>query len=917
MQCPRCGHDNRIGADFCAQCGASLAYLRGQVRLQAGQTLKGGAYEVAQALTQGGMGALYLVKDMEAFERLRVLKEMLDYVDPADYPDRSTYEQAVQRAHERFEDEARILASLHHAGIPAIITYFTELGRNYIVMEYVEGDDLNEGLTHVDGQGQLVPGRPYAVKDVVRWGIQACQILEYLESRQPTPVIHHDIKPANLVLDQQSGDIRLVDFGTAQTRFMSGLDPKGALKKASVFGTMGYAPPEQYQGKSVPKSDVYALAATMYHLLTDDDPQNHPMSFPWPSSLGRPLARALAKAVEPDPQKRSTAAQFRRGLEQGLKEPRARTPKDKAGNYRVVLAYVPDQMIEQTVETLQIELSMTEEEATMKTLSAPTTVLNSTSFNATQKVVAQLQAAGLGAKLVEVDESYSRSLGPGTLRQYLINRGEVKKLVSTKLSKDRRCHCYVCDHDWTAPRTRGRRPPPECPQCHSNQWNLRRVLKCRVCGHEFAHANHELPARQLFPACPACGTLDWLSRNEPLLQIKNSRQDLGTIRLGQPKSMAVTIKNRGKGTLRGTIRAREPWLQTSKSFSGETKLTIPIDTSLLKGEQRYQGMLDILSNGGAQRLQVEFLVQTPERVRVSPAALDFGQVDAQPGLQTLQVTNTGGGGLQGTVTSSQPWLKLSSSEISGNAVKLAVVARPLEMPAGQTASAAIRVATNGGEVTIPVQARALPAKLALSPQSLEFRDVPPGEKRSLVVRLENQGTGLLKGRILSWPEWLSPSKNRWSGNAYDLAVELYSRHLADGVERRGVIRFTSNGGDIDLPVRATALGPTLTVQPSAVYLGTVAAGSRRRFKLRLTNTGSGSLSGTAQSTSPWLHLESNGFSGKRATLSARLQTNGLTPGSYNGSIEIESNGGQTSVVVQMQVGDPTGPRARITGFLRR
>ena len=120
MQCPRCGHDNRIGADFCAQCGASLAYLQGRMRLRVGDTLKAGAYEVVQPLTQGGMGALYLVKDLGAFERLRVLKEMLDYVDPADYPDRSTYEQAVQRAHERFEDEARILASLHHAGIPAI-----------------------------------------------------------------------------------------------------------------------------------------------------------------------------------------------------------------------------------------------------------------------------------------------------------------------------------------------------------------------------------------------------------------------------------------------------------------------------------------------------------------------------------------------------------------------------------------------------------------------------------------------------------------------------------------------------------------------------------------------------------------------------------------------------------------------------
>ena len=82
---------------------------------------------------------------------------------------------------------------------------------------------------------------------------------------------------------------------------------------------------------------------------------------------------------------------------------------------------------------------MTEEEATIRALSAPTTVMSGTSYNATQQVVSQLQAGGLEAKQVEVDEGYSRALGQGNLRQYLVNRGEVKKLVSTKLSRDRQC----------------------------------------------------------------------------------------------------------------------------------------------------------------------------------------------------------------------------------------------------------------------------------------------------------------------------------------------------------------------------------------------------------------------------------------------------------------------------------------------
>ena len=131
-------------------------------------------------------------------------------------------------------------------------------------------------------------------------------ILEYLAERKPTPVIHHDIKPANLVLDKHGGDIRLVDFGTAQVRLAAQADARIGMHRSSIFGTAGYAPPEQYQGKSVPQSDVFALAATMYHLLTDDDPQQHPMSFPWPASLPAGLERAMARAVEPDLRKRST-----------------------------------------------------------------------------------------------------------------------------------------------------------------------------------------------------------------------------------------------------------------------------------------------------------------------------------------------------------------------------------------------------------------------------------------------------------------------------------------------------------------------------------------------------------------------------------------------------------------------------------
>jgi hypothetical protein len=150
-------------------------------------------------------------------------------------------------------------------------------------------------------------------------------VLEYLADR-PTRVIHHDIKPANLIVDQTSGEVRLVDFGTAQTRtpwatrarLQSVIGAKDGQGASSAFGTEGYAAPEQFQGHSESASDVYALAATVYHLLTDDDPGKHPFQFPRLDTLPDPLADALDRALRLEVQRRSNARELRQALEAWL-----------------------------------------------------------------------------------------------------------------------------------------------------------------------------------------------------------------------------------------------------------------------------------------------------------------------------------------------------------------------------------------------------------------------------------------------------------------------------------------------------------------------------------------------------------------------------------------------------------------------
>lgn len=307
--CPVCNHENKAGARFCARCGAPLA---GEPEsLAPGQLVDGGTYRIIRPLGKGGMGAVYLAANTKAFDRQVVVKEVIEYYDPADPQER-------QKAIERFEAEARTLASLKHPGIPDIYAYFTERGRNYLVMEYIEGPDLADGLTHED-EGQIVSGQPLPVQDVIRHTIRISQVLDYLEKHQP-PVMHNDIKPANVILDKNSGQAVLVDFGTARSRYARQLAGQPGLQHSSVYGTVGYAAPELYDGRAEPRSDVYSLAATAYHLLTDDDPRAHPFKFPKMDQIPAPLRQALQEALDNDVNKRPAAAQLDERMNQVFRQ---------------------------------------------------------------------------------------------------------------------------------------------------------------------------------------------------------------------------------------------------------------------------------------------------------------------------------------------------------------------------------------------------------------------------------------------------------------------------------------------------------------------------------------------------------------------------------------------------------------------
>ena len=257
--------------------------------LKPGEVLQG-RYRIERVLGAGGMSTVYLALDLRfpSVRRLCALKEMISHIpDP----------RMRALAQQSFEREAAMLATLSHPAIPKIYDYFTEGERHYLVMEYIPGEDLETRLRRTEG---MLP-----VEEVVSWAVQICDVLHYLHSQQP-PIIFRDLKPSNIMVDPY-GRVFLVDFGIAKV-FQAG-------QRGTMIGTEGYSPPEQYRGIADPRTDIYALGATLHHLLTRQDPRlEPPFSFhERPIRRVNPavpeaLAQVIMRALEYDPDRRFQSA---------------------------------------------------------------------------------------------------------------------------------------------------------------------------------------------------------------------------------------------------------------------------------------------------------------------------------------------------------------------------------------------------------------------------------------------------------------------------------------------------------------------------------------------------------------------------------------------------------------------------------
>jgi len=248
-------------------------------------------YEIQEVVGVGGMGTVYRARDKN-FKAIRLVavKEMISQItDPL----------VRKKIYLNYERESNILATLRHQSIPRIYDYFIRNDRVYLIMEFVNGRNLDEILADVNSF--------FPESQVISWGIELCDVLHYLHSNKPEPIIFRDIKPSNIMITPQN-HIMLVDFGIAKL-----FAPN---EKNTMIGTQGYSPPDQYRGEATPKVDIYALGATLHHLLTLRDPRlEAPFSFnerpiqEINNSVTDELVAVINRALEYNPEDRFTDAE--------------------------------------------------------------------------------------------------------------------------------------------------------------------------------------------------------------------------------------------------------------------------------------------------------------------------------------------------------------------------------------------------------------------------------------------------------------------------------------------------------------------------------------------------------------------------------------------------------------------------------
>ena len=440
MKCPQCGLENRESAQFCLGCGRRLksGATRGSVekkpkprkvvrrrKTSGPQTIQKGRYLVIQKLGSGGMSRVYLARDTKMDCNV-VIKEMFP---PKTYPEKKAY------FLKKFKNEAKLLYRLRHPGIPRVTDYFAESGNYYMVMEYIEGENIDAII-------KKRKDHKISADDFFSWMGKLLEVIRFLHNQKP-PIFHRDIKPANFMLDSR-GNVFLVDFGVAKVI---------AMEEAHTrIGTIGYASPEHFTGKFIKSSDLFSLGASFHFMLSGDDPRYRlPFDFPplsvYRKDLPEGIVTIISKMLEKEPKNRySSVEQLKKEfvkVEKEYKGPSSKpgqkpiTPEGKAASQSVAPVLKPKAAVSKTENSKAPETPQVSEDSE-HTVRRPSGKLDLPILKKSRRTSRQMirKIAKADSNRAKIEKT-SQTVSPRIKVRPVDSKPKIEKIVSIKKPQPR------------------------------------------------------------------------------------------------------------------------------------------------------------------------------------------------------------------------------------------------------------------------------------------------------------------------------------------------------------------------------------------------------------------------------------------------------------------------------------------------